>query len=129
MRTNNLWSMVKRRYRLPQTVQLSFEMGFPRFLIGDCRLTADGCNAVKTKKISLSMKGIVLSDTLPLSWFTSSVFIPWKTALDVHLSNDAQRCRLHVDDPLPMTIDLPWSKAFTDYAQQYDNRFHVNVTY
>ena len=120
--TNNIWGRIKKRYRLASFVQMSFELSMPQFLIGKCRVTGENGSAIKTKKISLSPKGIVLSDTIPLSWFTSSVLLPWEKILDIDLPDTAStepHCTLRLNDPFEMVIDLPWSNAFTAYAHRY----------
>jgi hypothetical protein len=139
MKANNIWAMVKNRYRLSSRVQMKFEMSFPKFIVGKCRITANHISEIKTKKISLALKGIVFSDTIPLGWFTSSAFIPWEKVVKISISETAQSIdgnlmpsqenvptldwkhgTLQLNDPQEITIDLPWSKEFTDYVQSYD---------
>ena len=139
MDVKNTWAIVKNRYRLSTKVQMSFELSFPNYLIGKCWCTIDNSYEIKTKKVSLSQKGIVLSDTIPLSWFTSSIFIPWTNVmkiaisdtrssidgiLNTHLSSHSNNktskleyCTLQLNDPQEMTISIPWSKIFSDYIK------------
>ena len=88
MTAQNTWNLVKRRYRLPAKVQMNFELGFPAYHIGKCRCIVNTVCDIKTKKIFLAQKGIVLSDTIPLGWFTSPVFIPWANVLNMAVSTD-----------------------------------------
>ena len=109
---------------------MSFELGFPNFLIGKCRCTINNAYEIKTKKVYLAQKGVVLSDTIPFGWFTSSVFIPWEKVQEIAISNtpvssdfdkkasDYKKCTLRLNDPMKMTIDLPWSEEFTSYVQE-----------
>lgn len=113
-----IWPIIKNRYRLSSKVQMNFELGFPEFLIGQCRVTAHGHDEIKTKKLSLAIKGIVLSDTIPLNWFTSSVFIPWEKMESIKCADDSESCTLKLNDPEKITIDLPWSEALTDYMER-----------
>jgi len=139
MNVKNIWMIVKNRYRLFTKVQMNFELSFPKYLIGKCYFTANNAYQIRTQKVSPSLKGIVFSDTIPLSWFTSSALIPWAKVLKIAISDtapsidgilktplssksnketfDFEYCTLTLDDPQEMTIDLPWSKAFTDYVQ------------
>lgn len=142
MKDNNIWATVKNRYRLSSKIQMKFELSFPKYLIGKCRITANNASEIKTKKISLSLKGVVLSDTIPLGWLTSSALIPWEKMLKIAISDTAQSidshlntpfssqnnmqtfdleyCTLQLNDPQEMTIDLQWSKEFTDYVKSYE---------
>lgn len=134
----NTWATLKSRYRLSSQIQMKFEFGFPKYVIGKCRLTIKDACEIRTKKISLSSKGLVFSDTIPLSWFTSSALIPWEKISKIDLSDSTQSSSgtlrspsasknsqlsdygygtLELNDPQEMTIDLPWSKEFTDYVQ------------
>ncbi len=138
MNVKNIWTIVKNRYRLSTKIQMNFELSFPKYLIGKCLFTANNAYQIRTQKVSLSMGGVVFSDTIPLSWFTSSVFIPWANVLKIVVSDttpdgildtpltsilskqtsDFEYCKLRLNDPQEMTIDLPWSKEFTDYVQR-----------
>ncbi|WDP92251.1 MAG: hypothetical protein HUN04_22020 [Desulfobacter sp.] len=140
MTATHIWKMIKVRYRLSAKVQMGFAMGFPEFVIGKCGFHTQDTQEFKTLKLSLSRKGIVLSDTIPLSWFTSSVFIPWEKAVKFSLPDttastgdtmdsppltqlnpqplDGQYSTLHLDDPREISIDLPWSDGFTDYVKE-----------
>lgn len=139
MNEHNIWATVKNRYRLSSRVQMKFEMSFPKFLIGKCRITANNISVIKTKKISLSLKGIVFSDIIPLGWFTSSAFIPWEKFVLISISDTAQSIdgnlmtlqnsnqtldlkygTLQLNDPQEILIDFPWSEEFTDYVKSYD---------
>lgn len=142
MKAKNTWATVKNRYRLSSKIQMKFELSFPKYLIGKCRITTKNAYEIKTKKISLSLKGVVFSDTIPLSWLTSSALIPWEKVLKIAISDTAQSIddklntplssqkniqtldseyrTLQLNDPQEMTIDLPWSKEFTDYVQSYE---------
>lgn len=139
MQVKNIWTKVKNRYRLSPKIQMNFEFSFPNYLIGKCRCTIKNDYEIRTKKVSLSPKGVVFSDTIPLSWFTSSAFIPWEKIRKIDISNttpsiegipntpvssdfkkqtsDAEYCTLRLNDPAEMTIDFPWSKEFTNYVQ------------
>lgn len=139
MNVKNNWTIVKNRYRLSTKIQMNFELSFPKFLIGKCRCTINNTHEIRKKKVSLSQKGVVFSDTIPLSWFTSSVFIPWEKVLKIDISKtipstdgisntpvssnfnkqtlDFEYCTLQLNDPIKITIDLPWSKEFTDSVQ------------
>ena len=138
MNVKNIWKIVKNRYRLSTKVQMNFELSFPKYLIGKCWFIANNACEIRTQKVSLSLKGFVFSDTMPLSWFTSSVLIPWAKVLEITFSDTApsiddilntplssksnkqtfefEYCKLRLNDPQEMTIDLPWSKEFTDYV-------------
>jgi hypothetical protein len=140
MNVKNIWAIVKNRYRLSTKIQMNFELSFPKYLIGKCWFTTKNVYEIRTKKVSPSLKGVVFSDTIPLSWFTSSVLIPWKKVLELAISDtipsidgilntplsielnkqtfDFEYCTLRVNDPQEMTIVLPWSKEFTDYVQE-----------
>jgi len=144
----NTWAALKSRYRLSSQIQMKFEFGFPKYIIGKCRLTIKDACDIRTKKISLSSKGLVFSDTIPLSWFTSSALIPWGNIIKIDLSDATQSSgdvlrspsasensqlsdyaygKLELNDPQEMTIDLPWSTEFTDYIQQNERlarKFH-----
>ncbi len=118
---------------------MNFELSFPKFVVGKCRCTTNNSYEIKTQKVSLSREGVVFSDTIPLSWFTSSVLIPWAKVLEIAISDtapsidgildtplssksnkqtsDVEYCTLELNDPQEMTIDLPWSKELTDYVQ------------
>jgi Protein of unknown function (DUF1214) len=146
MNVKNIWKAVKNRYRLSTKVQMNFELSFPKYLIAKCWFTADNTYQVRTQKVSPSLKGIVFSDTIPLSWFTSSVLIPWEKVLKLAISNtapsiegilnmplssnlnkkslDFEYCTIRLNDPREMTIDLPWSKEFTEYVQE-NNLFDI----
>lgn len=138
MKAKNTWATVTNRYRLSSKIQMKLEFSFPKYLIGKCRLTIKDACEIRTKKISLSLKGLVFSDTIPLSWFTSSAIIPWEKIFKITISDTTQSsdgvlnsplscnniqplefkyCTLQLNDPQEMTIDLPWSKEFTDYVQ------------
>ena len=139
MNVENIWKIVKNRFRLSTKIQMTFELNFPKYIVAKCRFTADNAYEVRTQKVSPSLKGIVLSDTIPLSWFTSSVLIPWEKVLKLAISNtapsiegilntplssnlnkqslDFEYCTVQLNDPQEMTIDLPWSKKFTEYVQ------------
>ena len=140
MNVKNIWTIVKNRYRLSTKVQMNFELSFPMSLIGKCCVTINNTYDIRTQKISPSLKGVVFSDTIPLSWFTSSILIPWAKVLKIAVSDtppsidgilntplsskqnkqtfDFEYCTLRLDDPQEMTIDLPWSKEFTDYVHE-----------
>ena len=139
MNGKNIRTIVKNRYRLSTKVQMSFELSFPLSLIGKCWFITNNAYQIRTQKVSPSLKGVVFSDTIPLSWFTSSVLIPWAKVLKITISDtmpsidailntplssklnketfDFEYCTLALNDPQEMTIDLPWSKEFTDYVQ------------
>ncbi len=140
MNVKNTWKIVKNRYRFSTKVQMNFELSFPEYLIGKCRCTTNNTYEIRTQKVSPSLAGVVFSDRIPLSWFTSSVLIPWAKVLNLTISetapsidgllntpmpsksnketSDSQYCTLQLNDPQEMTIDLPWSKVFTDYVQR-----------
>lgn len=140
MNAKKIWKIIKNRYRLSTKVQMNFELSFPQYLIGKCRLTTNDAYEIRTQKVALSTKGIVFSDTIPLSWFTSSVFIPWAKVLKIAVSDktssiedksdapvssnldkktsDFESCTLRLNDPQEMTIDLPWSEGFTNYVKK-----------
>ena len=133
MNVKNTWKIVKNRYRFSTKVQMNFELSFPEYLIGQCRCTTNNTYEIRTQKVSPSLAGVVFSDRIPLSWFTSSVLIPWAKVLNFAISetapsiggtnlnkqtSDSQYCTLQLNDPQEMTIDLPWSEAFTDYVQR-----------
>ncbi len=126
MTVKNNWTILKNRYRLSTKIQMNFELSFPKYLIGKCRCTINNNSDIKRKKVSPSKKGVVFSDTIPLGWFTSSLFIPWEKVVKIDISNtavssgfnnqmfDDEFCTLQLDDPVEMTIDFPWSKEFAD---------------
>ena len=140
MNVKNIWTIVKNRYRLSTKVQMTFELSFPKYLIGKCWFSTNNAYQIRTQKVSLSLKGVVFSDTIPLSWFTSSVLIPWAKVLEIAISDtmpsidgilntpfslesnkqtlDFEYCTLRLDDPQEMTVVLPWSKEFTSYTQK-----------
>ena len=140
MNVKNIWKIVKNRYRLSTKVQMNFELSFPKYLIGKCCVTTNNAYEIRTQKIALSTKGVVFSNTIPLSWFTSSVLIPWAKVLNIAVSDTTssidnkldpplsskldkqtsnfEYCTLRVNDPQEMTIDLPWSEEFTSYVQK-----------
>ncbi|WP_300460468.1 hypothetical protein [Desulfobacula sp.] len=135
----NIWTIVKNRYRLSTKIQMNFELSFPKYLIGKCRFSTANAYQIRTQKVSPSLKGVVFSDTIPLNWFTSSALIPWAKVLEIVFSDtthsinsilstpllsksnkppiDFEYCQLRLNDPQKMTIDLPWSKEFTDYVK------------
>ena len=139
MNVKNIWTIVKNRYRLSTKIQMNFELSFPKYLIGKCCFNTNNAYQIRTQKVSPSLKGVVFSDTIPLRWFTSSALIPWAKVLKIVISNtvpsidgilntplssklnketfDFEYCTLTLNDPQEMTIDLPWSKEFTDYVQ------------
>ncbi|MCP4723243.1 MAG: hypothetical protein GY860_27635 [Desulfobacteraceae bacterium] len=139
MNVKNIWTIVKNRYRLSTKIQMNFELSFPKYLIGKCCFTTNNAYQIRTQKVSPSLKGVVFSDTIPLSWFTSSALIPWAKVLKIAIPDtapsidgilntplssqfnketfDFEYCTLTLNDPQEMTIDLPWSKEFTDYVQ------------
>ena len=132
MNAKNIWAIVKNRYRLSTKIQMNFELSFPEYLIGKCCAATNNAHEIKTKKISLSKQGIIFSDTMPLSWFTSSALIPWTQVLSLTTSetrslidgvlntpsSSTEYCILELNDPQDMAIELPWSKEFTDYVQK-----------
>ena len=140
MNVKNIWTIVKNRYRLSTKIQMNFELSFPISLIGKCWFITNNGYQIRTQKVSPSLQGVVFSDTIPLCWFTSSVLIPWAKVLKIAISNtppsidgilntplpsklnkqtfDFEYCSLRLSDPQEMTIDLPWSKEFTDYVQE-----------
>jgi len=87
MNIKNIWGIVKNRYRLSTKIQMSFELSFPKYLIGKCCFTTNNAYQIRTHKVSPSIKGVVFSDTIPLSLFTSSAFIPWEKVLKIVISN------------------------------------------
>ncbi len=117
---------------------MQLEFNFAEYLIGKCRFIAGKTQKIKTQKITLSNDGVIFSDTIPLSWFTSSVLIPWAKVKKMTISDkipsingvlntpwssnlnkqtiDFEYCALELNDPLEITIDLPWSKEFTNYV-------------
>ncbi len=119
---------------------MQLEFNFSEYLVGKCRFITNNTHEIKTQKVSLSNDGIIFSDTIPLSWFTSSVLIPWAKVLKMTISDeipsidgvlntpwssnlnkqtiDFEYSSLQVNDPLELTIDLPWSKEFTEYVQK-----------
>ena len=133
------WKIVKKRYRVSTKYRMQLELNFSEYLIGKCVFTAKNTYEIKTQKISLSNDGVVFSDTIPLSWFTSSVLIPWAKVIKITISDkipsingvlntpwssnlnkqtvDFEYCSLELHDPLEITIDLPWSKECTNYVQ------------
>ncbi len=135
-----IWKIVKNRYRLSTKIQMNFELSFPKYLIDKCWFTTNTAQEIRTHKVAPSLKGVVFSDTIPLSWFTSSVLIPWENVLKIEISDetpsivdslntqsspqfnkqthDLEYCTLQLNDPLQVTIVLPWSKEFTDYVQE-----------
>jgi hypothetical protein len=139
MNVKNIWTIVKNRYRLFTKVQMNFELSFPKYLIGKCCFITNNAYQIRTQKVSPSLRGVVFSDTIPLSWFTSSALIPWAKVVKIVISDkapsidgilntplssklnketfDFEYCTLTLNDPQKMTIDLPWSKEFTDYVQ------------
>jgi len=140
MNVKNIWAIVKNRYRLSTKIQMNFELSFPKYLVGNCWFTTNSAYQIRTQKVSPSLKGVVFSDTIPLSWFTSSALIPWTKVLEIAFSDttpsiggmlntplssklnkqtfEFEYCTLRLNDPQEMTIDLPWSKEFTDYVQR-----------
>lgn len=139
MNIKNTWKIVKNRYRFSPKTQMNFELSFPKFVVGKCWCTTQNAYEIKTQKVSLSREGVVFSDTIPLSWFTSSVLIPWAKVLKMAISDtapsidgildtplssksnkqtsDVEYCTLELNDPQEMAIHLPWSKELTDYVQ------------
>lgn len=139
MNANSNWKTVKQRYRVSTKYRMQLEFNFSEYLIGKCRFTTNNTYVIKTQKVSLSRDGVVFSDTIPLSWFTSSVLIPWEKVLKITISDeipsidgvlntpwasnlnkqtvDFEYCSLGLNDPLEIIIDLPWSKDFTKYVQ------------
>ena len=133
------WKIVKKRYRVSTKYRMQLEFNFAEYLIGKCKFTARNTHEIKTQKITLSNDGVVFSDTIPLSWFTSSILIPWEKMIKMTISDkippingvfntpwssnlnkqtvDFEYCSLGLHDPLEITIDLPWSKEFTNYVQ------------
>lgn len=140
MNVENIWKIIKNRYRLSSKIQMNFELGFPEYRIAKCRFTTQHAYQVRTQKVSLSLKGFVFSDTIPLSWFTSSALIPWEkmktmdisssapvidgilnTPLSTELNEadiDVEYCTIQLEDPEDITITLPWSKKFSEYIQK-----------
>ena len=140
MTINGIRKIVKRRYRVSSKYRMQLEFNFAEYLVGKCRFTANDTYEIKTQKISLSNDGVVLSDTIPLSWFTSSVLIPWTKVLGMTITDkmpsidgvqntpwssnlnkqtvDFLYCSLRLNDPFEITIDLPWPKEFTDRVQK-----------
>jgi len=139
MNVNNTWKIVKKRYRVSTKYRMQLELNFSEYLIGKCWLTTNNNYEIKTQKVFLSREGVIFSDTIPLSWFTSSVLIPWEKVLKITITDtipsidgisntpwssnlnkqtfDFEYCSLRLNDPQEITIDLPWSKEFTDYVQ------------
>ena len=139
MNAKNIWKTVKNRYRLSTKIQMGFEMSFAKYLIGKCCFVIDNAYQIRTQKVSPSLKGVILSDTIPLSWFTSSALIPWAKVLKMAISETtpsingllntaftselneqgvgSEYCTLRLDDPQEMTIVLPWSKELTSYVE------------
>lgn len=139
MKTNNNWKIVKIKYRVSTKYRMQLEFSFSEYLVGKCRFTTNDTCEIKTQKVSLSNDGIIFSDTIPLSWFTSSVLIPWAKVLKMTISDkmpsidgvlstpwssnlnkqtvDFEYCSIEIIDPLEITIELPWSKVFTNYVQ------------
>jgi len=139
MNAKKIWPMIKNRYRLSSKIQMNFELSFPKYLIGKCCFALNKACQIRTHKVSPSLKGVVFSDTIPLSWFTSSALIPWENVLKLSISDtmplfdgienpplsfkadnkpvDFDYCTLTLNDPQEMTIVIPWSNAFTDYVQ------------
>lgn len=135
----NIWKMVKNRYRFSTRTQMTFELGFPIYSIGKCWFSTSAAYQIRTQKVSPSLQGMIFSDTIPLSWFTSSVLIPWAKILKMTISDSApaldgmqntplssrstkqtlndEYCALQLNDPEEMIINFPWSKNFTDYLQ------------
>ena len=117
-------------------VQMNFELGFPKYLIGKCCCTAGDVYEIRTKKVTAAQKGLVISDTIPLGWFTSSVFIPWTEVQGLSVSGESspkedllndelvselkeqppesEYATIRLSDPVEMTIDFPWAEEFTD---------------
>ena len=143
MTSKNTWVIVKNRYRLSSKIQLKFEFSFPQYIIGKCRLTIKDVSETRTKKISLSSRGLVFSDTIPLSWFTSSALIPWEKILQIAVSDTTEStddvleapssskrkqpfeyCKIELNDPQELTIELPWPNEFKDYVQ---NNERLNI--
>ena len=140
MNANSHWKSIKTRYRVSSKYRMQLELNFTEYLVGKCRLTAASTDEIKTQKISLSNDGIVFSDTIPLSWFTSSLLIPWAKIRMMAVSDklpvidgvshtprasnlnrqtvDFEYCSIGLSDPLEATIDLPWSKEFTNTVQR-----------
>lgn len=147
MDIKNIWGIVKNRYRFSTKTQMRFELSFPTYLIGKCRFSTHTAYQIRTQKVSPSLQGIIFSDTIPLSWFTSSVLIPWNKIMDMTISDtalsidgissnplssqsnqpppDFQYCALRLDDPQNMRIDFPWSEKFADYVTR-NKLFDVN---
>jgi hypothetical protein len=139
MNVKKIRMIVKNRYRLSTRIQMNFELSFPKYLIGKCCFTSFNAYEIRTQKVSPSMKGIVFSDTIPLSWFTSSLLIPWAKVVKIAISDtipsfdeflntqlsskldtqtpDFEYCKIRLNDPQEMIIDFPWSKEFTKYVQ------------
>lgn len=128
MNDKNIWPMVKSRYRLSAKIQMTFELSFPEIKVGKCRFSFNTAHDIRRKKVSPSLKGIIFSDTIPLGWFTSSVLIPWEKVekitiskamppIDGEQADDSEYAALEMNDPGEMRIDMPWSKAFTDYVK------------
>lgn len=139
MSAERFWKRVKQKYRVSSKYRMQLEFNFPDYIIGKCRFMAGETWKIKTQKISITRQGIVFSDTIPLSWFTSSVLIPWTTikemvitdemptidgvvskpwSSDLHKQTlDFQYCTIRIDDPVEITIDLPWSTNFTQRVE------------
>lgn len=140
MKGINIWKTIKNRYRFSSKTQMTFELSFPKYLINKCCFRTENAYEVRTQKISPSLQGIVFSDTIPLSWFTSSVLIPWEKLLKISISGNVlsngstlstpllsnsnkanlefEYCTIQLNDPQELTIDLPWSKEFTKFVQK-----------
>lgn len=140
MNVKHIWRSIKNRYRLSTKIQMNFQLSFPEYLIGKCCFSTNKAYQIRTQKVSPSLQGVVFSDTIPLSWFTSSVLIPWVKVLEITISDttppidgmlntplasqlytqtlDFEYCALRLNDPQEMTIDFPWSKEFTDYVKK-----------
>jgi len=119
---------------------MTFELGFPMYLIGHCRFTTGNAYQIRTQKLSPSLQGMIFSDTLPLNLFTSSALIPWAKIKEIKISDtvssmedhwqpplssrsnkdgqNAQYITLGIKDPRQVTIDCPWSDEFTDYVKK-----------
>lgn len=140
MKADNIWGILKQRYRFSTKTQMNFELSFPDYLIGKCRFEIENARQIRSQKVSPSLQGLVFSDTIPLSWFTSSVLIPWGNLLEMRFSDtsaaidgsmdspisshgdketrDVRYCTLRLNDPEEMVIELPWSGKFTDYIKK-----------
>lgn len=132
MTVKNIWRIVKNRYRLSTNIQMNFELSFPLYLIGKCCISTGNANETRTKKVAISTKGFVFSDTIPLSWFTSSVLLPWEKIIKISISDTScqtdcnsekqtdilEYAMLNINDPQEITIELPWSEEFTRHLQK-----------